>query len=160
MFAINYLVSFYKIHKFLDFSSKVLFHNSYILPRIDYCLSICGDAPMDTLLRLFRLQKRVARLILDVDNDTSSAIVFRQIKWMSIFQMYLFYQKCILLFNIVNDFSPQYLKKLFVYVSQNSLYNLRNTDQCILNVPFPKLLIFGTCYHRMSGMLLVYLFLN
>ena len=97
---------------------------------------------MDTLLRLFRLQKRVARLILDVDNDTSSAIVFRQIKWMSIFQMYLFYQKCILLFNIVNDFSPQYLKKLFVYVSQNSLYNLRNTDQCILNVPFPKLSLF------------------
>ena len=57
---------FYKIHKFLDFSSKVLFYNSYILPRIDYCLSICGDAPIDTLLRLFRLQKRVARLILDV----------------------------------------------------------------------------------------------
>ena len=73
----------------------------------------------------FRLQKRVARLILDVDNDTSSAIVFRQLKWMSVFQR-IFYQKCILLFNIVNDFSPQYLKKLIVY-------------QCILNVPFPKL---------------------
>ena len=64
----------YKMHTFLDFSSKVLFYNSYILPRIYYCLSICGDAPIDTLLRLFRLQKRVARLILDVENDTSSAI--------------------------------------------------------------------------------------
>ena len=74
------------MYKFSDFSCKVLFFDSHILPRKDYCLFIVWEASNNTLLRLFRLQNRVARLILDVCNDTSSAIVFRQLKWMSVFQ--------------------------------------------------------------------------
>ena len=34
----------YRIRKFLDLESRLLFYNSYILPYIDYCLNIWGSA--------------------------------------------------------------------------------------------------------------------
>ena len=47
----------YRVRNCLDFNSLLLFYNSYILPRMDYCLTLWGNAPLDSLLKLFRLQK-------------------------------------------------------------------------------------------------------
>ena len=71
---------FYKIRKFLNYDSKVLFYNSYILPRIDFCLAIWGNAPNMYLEKVFRLQRRAARIVLNVPMDTSSFHVFKQLK--------------------------------------------------------------------------------
>ena len=58
----------YQIKNYLDYESKVLFYNSYIISRIDYCLTISGNAPKDALETLFCLQKPAAYIILNVPN--------------------------------------------------------------------------------------------
>ena len=61
----------YQIKNYLNYESEVLFYNSYIISRIDYCLTIWGQAPKDALEPLFRLQKQAARIILNVPVETS-----------------------------------------------------------------------------------------
>ena len=49
----------YRIKNYLNYESKVLFYSSYIISRIDYCLTIWGNAPKDAFEPLFRLQKEL-----------------------------------------------------------------------------------------------------
>ena len=126
----------YWVRNCLDFNSVLLFYNSYILPRIDYCLTLWGNAPVDSLLKLFRLQKRAGRIILNVRSDTPSEYVFAQLNWMSVFQR-VTYQKCLCMFNIVNGLCPNYLKKLANVHSPNKNYSLRSNSQHSLHIPFP-----------------------
>ena len=115
-----------------------MFYNSYILPRIDYCLTIWGQAPKDALDKIFRLQKRVARLILNVPGDTLSLYAFTQLQWMLIFQR-ITYLQCILMYNIVNHLCPNYLS-MYVKYRPVSIRNLRRNSQLL--VPFPHKEIF------------------
>ena len=125
----------YRIGKFLDFKSKTLFYNSYVLPRIDYCLSIWGDAPSDSLSKLFRLQKRAARIVLNGNKDTPSIYMFNKLGWMCVYQRVI-YQKYLIMYNIVNNICPKYLNRIICFRSEG-IYNLRSSDKCTLTVPFP-----------------------
>ena len=66
----------YRVRNLLDFNSKMLFYNSYILPYIDYCLTIWGQATKDTIEKIHRLQKRAGKTILNVDKMCSIFIRF------------------------------------------------------------------------------------
>ncbi|KAK3105561.1 hypothetical protein FSP39_000518 [Pinctada imbricata] len=54
-----------RIKKFLPIPTRKLYYNSYILPVFDYCITIWGNASKTQLERVFKLQKRAARIILD-----------------------------------------------------------------------------------------------
>ena len=51
-----------------------MFYNSFILPRIDYCLTIWGNAPRSSTKKI-PFAKRAARIVLNVPKDSSSAYV-------------------------------------------------------------------------------------
>ena len=68
----------------LPYSSRVLFYNCYILPRIDYYLPIWGKASAIHLLdKIWRLQKRAFKTVLTVfifPSDTPTHDLFRVAK--------------------------------------------------------------------------------
>jgi hypothetical protein len=69
--------------------------------------------------RLLKLQKRTARIILNVSEITTpSSILFQNLKWMPI-NDYFVYRKCILIYKVLNNLTPEYLN-VFQYVSQVS----------------------------------------
>ena len=55
----------YRIRNFFNTTARIMFYNSYILPRIDYCLNVWAGAPKSLLDCLFRP-------VFDVDRDTPS----------------------------------------------------------------------------------------
>ena len=63
----------------LPFSSRLLFYNSYILPKLDYCLPIWGKSSQTHLDKLWRLQKRAIRPLSHLINlhSHSSSITLR-----------------------------------------------------------------------------------
>ena len=69
----------------LHFSSKLLFYNSYILPKIDYCLPIWGSASKYMLDKIWRIQKRAIRIICNVSYDTPTAELFKNLNFFNIF---------------------------------------------------------------------------
>ena len=61
-----------RIKQFLPLHYRKMYFNAYILPSIDYCLTIWGNAPKCHLNRILKFQKYAARLILDAPPDSPS----------------------------------------------------------------------------------------
>ncbi len=65
-----------RIKRYLNFESRKLFFNANILPHLDYCSTIWGHSTH--VNKLFKAQKRAARIILDVrDYQTPSRDMFK-----------------------------------------------------------------------------------
>ena len=106
-----------RIQPFLTYECTLRFYNSCIHSTFLYCSSVWGSCSHSLLLRLLRLQKRAARLILGADFAHSSVILFTKLKWLPI-SLLINLRKLVLLFNIVNKpNSPLCLKNNFNFLS-------------------------------------------
>ena len=131
----------WRIRNYLSYDMKVLFYNSFILSRLDYCICIWGGATKIYLEKLHKIQKRVARIILNVDfNEMTSKDMFYNLKWMSIYDR-IYFKRCIDMYKIANDLVPQYICDNFS--SQNQCnYSLRSRMGLNYDVRHPKLILF------------------
>ena len=87
-----------RIKVFLSRRNRILFYNSYILPYLEFCCIIWGNCSSTLEDKLVKFQKRAARVILDCDFYTPSSE--------------LTYKKAMLMYRIINNICPDYLKKL------------------------------------------------
>ena len=134
-----YLLS--KIKKFLNMESRKLFYSGYILPLIDYCCVIWGNCSNEGLNRILKLQKRAARLILDMDPLSPSEPLFKQLGWMRVDDR-IKYHKYLLVYKSLRKEAPSYLTDKFNYISQDNPYSLRNVVNGNLQTPKPKTELF------------------
>ena len=136
----------------LPFSSRLLFYNSYILSKIDYCLPIWGNSAKNGLDKIWRLQKRAVRIVCNVPYDTPSSDLFKQLKSMNIYERY-FYQVSLNVYKILSlEDSP--LKCLVNLQSPSRFYSLRSSSsQFTLNVPFPHKEVFKQSFSYSSAIL-------
>ena len=122
-----------RINQYLPLQARKLYFNSYILPVIDYCLTVWGNAPKLHIERIHKLQKRAARVILDSPPDSSSQPLFVELGWLTVFER-VEYNKAILLYKSMNNMSPTYISSLFNF--QNSeYYSLRSVENNNMAIP-------------------------
>ena len=122
-----------RIKQYLPLQARKLYFNSYILPVIDYCLTVWGNAPKLQIERIHKLQKRAARVILDSPPDSSSKPLFEELGWLTVFER-VEYNKAILLYKSMNNMSPTYISSLFNF--QNSeYYSLRSIENNNMAIP-------------------------
>ena len=55
-----------KISYFLQFDMKLMFYNAYILPVMDYCSIIWGKGNTNYINKIYRLQSRIGKIILQI----------------------------------------------------------------------------------------------
>ena len=77
------------------------FYQGYILPLIDYGSITWGTASNTNIERVSKLQKRAARIILRVDFDTLSSVMFQELNWPSI-ENRLKYNKAVFSYRALN----------------------------------------------------------
>ena len=107
----------WRIRNYLSDEMKILFHNSFILSRLDYCICVWGGASKSYLDKLNRVLKRVACIILNVSfNEMDSSTMFYILKWLNIFDRVDF-KRSIYMYKITHDLVPQTLSESFC--SQN-----------------------------------------
>ena len=114
-----------KIQKYLDKKSRILFFNSYILPIFDYCSNVCRNLNDERIQRITKLQKRAARIILDAPFLTPTRELFENQNWLS-FCDRISYNKLVLVYEILQDKTPNYLQKLCIPSSEVHTRNLRS----------------------------------
>ena len=120
--------------------SKILFYNSFILTKIDYCLPIWGNAAQVHLDKIWRLQKRAIRIIHNVSLDAPTESLFKELHCLNIYQRY-FYQICVTTYVMLNTIDSP-LRNL-VTLQPTARYNLRSdNDNFMLKIPFPHKEIF------------------
>ena len=123
------------LSKYVDQNSLKLYYKSYILPILDYGCLIWGPCSTLTTNRLIKLQKRAARIILKVDLMTLSKQMFSELKWLPLPER-VKYHTYIMMFNILNNMAPDYLRQLFVSnVSKSHERALRSADIKLLAIP-------------------------
>ena len=120
--------------------SKILFYNSFIFSKIDYCLPIWGNAAQVHLDKIWRLQKRAVRIIHNVSLDAPTESLFRELHCLNIYQRY-FYQICVSTYVMLNTIDSP-LRNL-VTLQPTARYNLcSDNDNFMLKIPFPHKEIF------------------
>ena len=107
------------------------------MPLIDYCCVVWGNCSNEGLVRILKLQKRTARLILDQDPIAPSEPLFKQLGWMSIEQR-IKYHKYLLVSKCLKNEAPVYLKNRIQYLSDRNPYSLRNVVSEKLQIPKAK----------------------
>ena len=126
-----------RIKQYLNVATRKLFYNAYILPHLDYCCTIWGNANSTLLETVVKFQKRAARSILDKPIETPSAELFAELKWMK-FPKRVMYQKAILMYKIMHNLTPPYLASIFKFSREVHDRTLRSTSDNLLYVPKPN----------------------
>ena len=114
---INYMIT--KL-KYLPFSLRKLLYNALIKSILEYCFSLWGNATNHNLIRLLRIQKRCARLILDTNVYASSVNLFNKLGWIPIDDIIVL-RKLRIMFNIINGKCADHFDHYICYV--NTRYN-------------------------------------
>ena len=102
----------WRIKDYLSYDMKIMYYNAFIVCRMNYCICIWGGASVKLINKLYKIQKRAARIILCDHSETSSKELFQKLKWMNIFQR-MEYIRCLMMCKIYNKFVPEYIYKDF-----------------------------------------------
>ena len=86
------------------FPCKFKFYQGYILPLLDYG-SIYGSTSTVNIERLSKLQKRTARIILRVDFDTPSVLMFQELGSLSV-RSRINFNKAVVIYKALNNMTP------------------------------------------------------
>ena len=106
-----------KAKKYINLSTLVTLYHSFIYPYLTYCLEVWGGAGDVYLLSLFKLQKRVVRIIKFLPHRAHTEPIFLNLNSLNIYQLYK--QKIVfLMFKYICGCLP----KLFTN------YYIRNVD--------------------------------
>ena len=127
-----------RIKKYLNIPTRKLFYNAYILPHLDYCCSVWGNANTELMTSIIKFQKRAARSSLDKPIETSSEELFAELKWMT-FPERVMYQKAILMYKIMHNLTPAYLTNMFTFSKEVHDRTLRSTADNLLYIPKPNI---------------------
>ena len=108
---------------------------AFILRHIDYCCTAWGSCSKMNLAKIQRLQNKYARLVLNADSFTSQCYLTSTLNWQSVEQRIKF-QYCLLVFKILKNLVPPYLKPLITPSSQT--YYTRYLENSTLSIPHPQ----------------------
>ena len=88
-----------------------VFYKIYVLPLIVYGSSSWGSTTKLNIERIYKLQKRTARIILEVEYITPSVEMFQRLRWMPVSQR-INYNKAVLTYKALNNLTPAYISNL------------------------------------------------
>ena len=114
-----------QIKSCLDIKSRLLFYNSYFLPAINYCNVVWGCCGKGLTDRIFKLQKRILRMIYD-DYVSNVDFLLKRAGTLSVYQR-IDYDTVILVFKCIYGNVPMYLSNMFIEKPQTR-YSLRNNN--------------------------------
>ena len=122
-----------KIRRCLPIRERMLYYNCMIKPNMMYGGTIWSSCSSEKLQRIFRLQKRAARTILNADKTARSVDLFSKLGWIPFFDE-IKINKCKLIYKRLNDFTPSYIEQL---LTRNSDIHVRQTRHGKTNLVCP-----------------------
>ena len=114
------------IKHYLPFTERVLFYNAIIKPIFMYGGSVWGSTSKDNIRRVFKLQKRAARVILDAKTkETRTVRLFEKLGWLPFYDE-LHVNKLCIIYKSLNGQCPEYLSDQITRVSDISKRSSRH----------------------------------
>ena len=146
------LKALYRIKDFFPIFARLTYFNSFILYLMNYCSAVWSGAAPNEINRLFKIQKRGARLIFDKDFNEPHEVLFSSLHWSPI-QSRLIYRKSLLVYQAINKLLPYYLQNMFTKVKDVVLRVTRSSNTTNLIVPFPRIELFKRSFSYSGAIL-------
>ncbi len=124
-----------RLSRILPFESLNCLYNSIIKPHFDYCLAVWGNCSQSDIIKLQRLQNRIARIVSNnFDFNTPSITIVKDLKWFNICELRDFQINC-LMYKSLNNRCPHYLSDKFNLCKDVNVYSTRSCSSNKLCVP-------------------------
>ena len=114
------IVLFRKIRVYQPLRLRLLYYNTRIHPMITYASVTWSCCDKESLNRVFKLQKSVARGILSADRDSPSVQLFNKLQWIPFCEENKI-SCCSLIFKIIQGTLPNYLIKHLLLIIKSIL---------------------------------------
>ena len=124
------------INQYLTPEARKLFYNSYVQSSLTYCICTWGLCSLSNLNRLYAMQKRVCRILLN-DYISDSVDVIRNVGVLTIHEQVEFNILC-LVYSCQHNLTPRSLSELFQSTVADSRQGSLRNSTLKLNVPFPR----------------------
>ena len=112
--------------KHLPLEERKLYYNALINPVMMYGCTIWSSCSRENVERVYKLQKRAARVILDANTMERSAKLFRKLNWLP-FHDEIKIQKCSVIYRRIVGESPGCMEKLLTRnVNLGNRFNRRS----------------------------------
>ena len=135
-----------KIKWFLPLEQRKEFYNAMIKQTMLCASNVWSACSIGNLQRVFRLQKRSARIILDADTRANSDELFTRLDWLPL-HIEVKVNICFQVHKRINVRSPGYMSDLLVL---NSDINERNNRKNSFNLVCPRIPL--VCGQQHCGM--------
>ena len=130
-----------KLKEYLSTEHRVQFYKTYLQPHIDYCSTVWGGTSHSNLNRIFRLQKRSVKIILNHNYDDIASSM-NDLKIMNIYER-IFMIKAKFMFKVSKAITPSYINDMFSLRPMNeTVQSLRSVNTSSFNIPRPQKEIF------------------
>ena len=113
----------------------ITMYNSLVLPRFTYCSTVWHGSSADHISKLYKLQKRAARVITGSNYDIRSTDIFETLNWRPI-KDNLDERDLVMTFKAIKGIVPDYLIPT-INLNGNANYQLRSNNRNIY-LPKPK----------------------
>lgn len=108
--------------------------NALVQPHFDYCCTVWGNCGLTLQEKLFKLQKRAARVLTFSSFDSEYEPLFAILGWKTVTQQQQLH-KATMVFKSLHGLTPNYLSSKFE--NRCSTYTLRDSENK-LKVPLPR----------------------
>ena len=122
------------ISPYLKCNQRNVYYSTIIKPVMLYGSTIWTSCSKENLLKVLRLQKRAARIILDAERTAPSVGLFNTLKWVP-FYAESYINRCAVIYKRLNGNTPAYINDLLI---RNSDTHNRTTRFCNLNLRCPR----------------------
>ena len=130
-----------KLKEYLSTEHRVQFYKTYLQPHIDYCSTVWGGTSHSNLNRIFRLQKRAVKIILNYNYDDIASSM-NDLKIMNIYER-IFMRKAKFMFKVSKAITPSYINDMFSLRPMNeTVQSLRSVNTSSFHIPRPQKEIF------------------
>ena len=124
-----------RMKSYLPRAKRVLFYNAImIMPLILYCCISWSSCNKDNVNKIFRLQKRCSRIILDAEPHHSTVDLFNKLGWLP-FYVESDIKRCILAYKRIIGETPDYINSM---LRRNSEQHSRRTRSAHLSFITPR----------------------
>ena len=124
-----------KVKDFVGLDTLKIMYNALVMPHFNYCSTVCQNNNQTHLDKLYKLQKRAARIITNLDYTIRSTDIFQKLSWKPL-ELILRKRDLLMTFKAINGMLPEHVTQLF-HTCENSGYVLRSSN-LKLSQPKPK----------------------
>ena len=111
-----------------------LIYNSMIKSIMSYGSTVWGSCLNESIEKVFKMQKRAARVILDADMKERSSVIFKKLNWLPIRDEIAIRKYC-LIYKRINSAVPDYINDI---LKRNADLHTRLTRNASINLVCPK----------------------